>query len=129
MRGSARCCRRPVVESGLAASHFVAHSSTWVRASSSGIFLGTVALGAHVKKNELLGTIAEPLGVARASEIRASAQLVLSSGAVILPMVLEGEALFHIASFEDVREVADQVEQFQSIHVEAIESDDAPSIV
>lgn len=117
----ARGRKRPVREP------FVARSSTWVRAPASGIFLGTVALGAHVKKNELLGTIAEPLGDT-ASEIRAS-----RSGIVIgrssLPMVLEGEALFHIASFEDIREVADQVEQFQSIHEEAIESDDAPSIV
>jgi len=106
---------------------FVARSSTWVRAAASGIFLGTVALGAHVKKDDLLGTIAEPLGDTR-GEVRAS-----RSGIVIgrssLPMVLEGEALFHIASFEDVREVADQLEQFHSIHAEAIESDDAPSIV
>jgi hypothetical protein len=106
---------------------FVARSSTWVRAPASGIFLGTVALGAHVKKDDLLGTIAEPLGDTR-SEVRAP-----RSGIVIgrsnLPMVLEGEALFHIASFEDIREVADQVEQFHSTHAEAIESDDAPSIV
>ena len=44
-------------------------------------------------------------------------------------MVLEGEALFHIASFEDLREVADQVEEFQSAHEEAIESGSRPGIV
>lgn len=106
---------------------FVARSSTWVRAPASGIFLGTVSLGAYVKKDELLGTIAEPIGDI-GSEVRAS-----RGGIVIgrsnLPMVLEGEALFHIASFEDMREVADQVEEFQTTHVEAIESDSAPSIV
>jgi len=43
--------------------------------------------------------------------------------------VLEGEALFHIACFEDLREVAEQVEEFQTSHEEAIESGNEPSIV
>ena len=106
---------------------FVARSSTWVRAPASGIFLASAALGAHVKKDELLGTIVEPLGDTT-SEVRAA-----RGGIVIgrshLPMVLEGEALFHIASFEDVHEVAGQVEEFQSAHEEAIESGSAPGIV
>ena len=36
---------------------FVARSSSWVRAPASGIFRGVVSLGAHVKKDELLGTV------------------------------------------------------------------------
>ena len=106
---------------------FVARSSTWVRAPASGIFLASAALGAHVTKDELLGTIVEPVGDT-GSEVRAA-----RGGIVIgrsnLPMVLEGEALFHIASFEDLREVADQVEEFQSAHEEAIESGSRPGIV
>ena len=106
---------------------FVARSSTWVRAPASGIFLASAALGAHVAKDELLGTIVEPVGDT-GSEVRAA-----RGGIVIgrsnLPMVLEGEALFHIASFEDLREVADQVEEFQSAHEEAIESGSRPGIV
>ncbi len=106
---------------------FVARSSTWVRAPASGIFLGTVMLGAHVKKDEILGTIAESAGDAQ-SEVRASRGGIVI-GRSSLPMVLEGEALYHIASFEDVREVADQVEEFQTHHEEAIESDNTPTIV
>lgn len=106
---------------------FVARSSAWVRAPASGIFRGTVPLGAHVKNHELLGTIAEPVGDTE-SEVRAS-----RGGIVIgrsnLPLVLEGEALFHIASFEDLREVAEQVEEFQSSHEEEIESGSEPGIV
>ena len=106
---------------------FVARSSAWVRAPASGIFRGVVSLGAHVKNNELLGTIAEPVGDTE-SEVRAS-----RGGIVIgrsnLPLVLEGEALFHIASFEDLREVAEQVEEFQSSHEEEIESGSEPGIV
>lgn len=106
---------------------FVARSSAWVRAPASGIFRGTVSLGAHVKNNELLGTIAEPVSDTE-SEVRAS-----RGGIVIgrsnLPLVLEGEALFHIAGFEDLREVAEQVEEFQSSHEEEIESGGEPGIV
>jgi predicted deacylase len=106
---------------------FVARSSSWVRAPASGIFRGKVSLGAHVKNDELLGTVAEPVGETE-SDVRAS-----HGGIVIgrsnLPMVMEGEALFHVASFEDLREVAEQVEEFQSSHEEAIGAGDEPGIV
>ncbi len=117
VRGRKRPSREP----------FVARSSSWVRAPASGIFRGSVSLGAHVNKDERLGSIAEPVGDAE-SEVRAS-----FGGIVIgrsnLPLVREGEALFHVASFEDLREVAEQVEAFQSTHEEAIESGREPSIV
>ena len=106
---------------------FVARSSAWVRAPASGIFRGTVSVGADVKADDILGSIAEPVGDTEV-EVRAS-----RGGIVIgrsnLPLVLEGEALFHIASFEDLVEVAEQVEEFQTIHEEAIENGNEPSIV
>jgi len=106
---------------------FVARSSAWVRAPASGIFRGMVPVGAYVKADECLGSIAEPAGDTE-RDVRAS-----RGGIVIgrsnLPLVLEGEALFHIASFEDLDEVAGQVEEFQNIHEEAIENGDEPSIV
>ena len=47
------------------------------------------------------------------------------SGLVIgltqLPIVHQGDALFHVARFEDVGEVAQQVEDFQAAH-QGIES-------
>ena len=98
-----------------------------MRAPASGIFRGTVSLGAHVKKDGLLGTIAEPVGDTE-SEVRAALGGIVI-GRSNLPLVLEGEALFHIASFEDLRQVAEQVEEFQSAHEEAIESGSEPSIV
>jgi len=100
---------------------FVARSSAWVRAPASGIFHASVALGANVKKGDLLGAVMQLAGNSN-SEVRAT-----NGGIVIgrsyLPLVLEGEALFHVASFEDLPEVAVQVERFQSTHEEAIESD------
>jgi len=118
-RGSRRASREP----------FVARSSAWVRAPASGIFRGIVSLGAHVKKDELLGTIVQPVGDSdTVSDIRAShGGIVIGRGN--LPLVLEGEALFHVASFEDLREVAVHVEEFQTIHEEAIENAGEPGIV
>lgn len=102
------------------AEPFVARSSSWVRAPASGIFRGTVALGSRVKRDEQLGTV---------TELVADTECVVRSpfgGIVIgcskLPMVLEGEALYHVASFEALREVAEQVEEFQITHEEAIEN-------
>jgi predicted deacylase len=91
---------------------FVARSSIWVRASASGLFRKVCTLGARVKRGELLGLIDDPFG-GEEFEVTASA-----SGIVIgcsqIPLVHEGEALFHIARFEDVRGVAGQVESFQT---------------
>ncbi len=116
-RGKKRVSREP----------FVARSSSWVRAPASGIFTGSVSLGAHVKKDEQLGTITETVGDAE-SVIRAPLGGIVI-GRSKLPLVLEGEALFHIACFEDLREVAEQVEEFQTSHEEAIESGNEPGIV
>jgi predicted deacylase len=119
----------PPVRGGKPRSHepFVARSSAWVRAPASGLFLATVSLGAYVESDELLGSIAEPVGDIE-SEVRASRGGIII-GRSNLPLVLEGEALFHIASFEDTREVAEHVEEFQTSHEEDIETGGEPSIV
>ena len=44
------------------AEPFVARSSSWVRAPASGIFRGTVTLGARVQQDEKLGIVTEPIG-------------------------------------------------------------------
>ncbi len=113
--------KRPVREP------FVARSSSWVRAPASGIFRGTVSLGARVKKDDQLGTIAQTVGDTESDLLASSGGIVI--GRSNLPLVLEGEALFHIASFEDLRKVAVQVEEFQTEHEEAIESASEPGIV
>lgn len=93
---------------------FVARSSAWVRAPQSGIFRSLVPMGASVSKGELLGMVAAPYGKENAeSEVFAS-----SSGIVIgrtnLPLVNEGEALFHIARFNKPEEVATSLEAYHS---------------
>lgn len=93
---------------------FVARSSAWVRAPQSGIFRMIVPMGAHVNKNDLLGMVAAPYG----AENTEKPVLATYSGVVIgrtnLPLVNEGEALFHIARFNQPGEVADSVDAFHS---------------
>ncbi|MCX4189368.1 succinylglutamate desuccinylase/aspartoacylase family protein [Methylophaga sp. OBS3] len=91
---------------------FVARSSTWVRAPQSGIFRMLVPMGAHVKKGDCLGMVAAPYG-GETTETMVEASC---SGVIIgrtnIPLVNEGEALFHIARFNRPDEVADSVEAF-----------------
>ncbi len=93
---------------------FVARSSSWVRAPESGMFHSAKPLGARVERGEPIGAIADPFGD---SEIEVTAeQPGLVIGRTQLPMVHQGDALFHVARFEDVEEVAQHVEDFQAAH-------------
>ena len=93
---------------------FVARSSTWVRASRSGLFRKTASLGSRVKKGDVIGLIDSPFS-GRETEVNAVANGIII-GCAELPLVNEGEALFHIARFEDAKEVAQQVESMQQLH-------------
>lgn len=88
----------------------VARSSSWVRASDSGILRAMIPLGGRVKKGTLLGVVADPFGE---REIQVTAPF---SGIVIgrtnLPLVNEGDALYHIARFGDVSEAEAIVDEF-----------------
>jgi predicted deacylase len=90
----------------------VAKSSTWVRAPQSGILRTMKPLGATVTKDELMGFISDPFGDVE-KEVRAN-----SSGIIIgrtnIPLVNEGEALFHIAQFKSAHALAEQVGELQN---------------
>jgi predicted deacylase len=90
----------------------VARSSSWVRAERSGILRITSPLGARVRKDEVIGIISDPFGQ---MELEAKANCAgIIIGRTNLPLVNEGEALFHIARFESVRTAASTVEAFQA---------------
>lgn len=88
----------------------IAESSSWIRAPSSGILRSSVSLGARVKPDQVLGMISDPYGQAEV-ELKASAAGIVI-GRTNLPPVNEGDALFHIAHFEQNRQVAQNVEAF-----------------
>ena len=93
----------------------VARSSSWVRASESGILRAMVPLGARVKKNTLLGIVADPFGETEAKILSQFSGIVI--GRTNLPLANEGDALYHIARFEDIEEIEAKVDEFQEEHL------------
>jgi len=89
----------------------VAHSSSWVRAPDSGILRAMIPLGGRVKKGTLLGVIADPFGEREIQVIASFSGIVI--GRTNLPLVNEGEALYHIARFGDMQDIESKVDEFQ----------------
>lgn len=92
----------------------VAWSTAWVRAQDSGILRAMVPLGGRVKKNTLLGVIADPFGQREIQILAPFSGIVI--GRTNIPLVNEGEALYHIARFEDVKEAEAKVDTFHEEH-------------
>ena len=92
--------------------HVVIRSSTWVRAPQSGLIRTTMSLGSQVREGELLGFVADPFGV-NELEVRSPASGVVI-GRTNLPLVHEGDALFHVARHEGRQVVARSLDAFES---------------
>jgi len=92
----------------------VARSSSWIRAPDSGILRAMVALGSRVKKDTLLGVVSDPFGTTESNVTSTCAGIVI--GRTNLPLVNEGDALFHIARFEHVLDAIKQVDEFNEEH-------------
>lgn len=87
-------------------------SSTWVRASQSGILRRSVALGKLVKKGEYLGAIADPFGGNEIEVLSPVEGIVI--GGTNLPLVHEGDALVHIGRFEGTQVAAKAMDAFEN---------------
>ncbi len=99
----------------------VARSSNWVRAHFSGVFRTLVELGAHVEKDKLLGVISDPFGEVE-YEVKAVFEGIVI-GRTNLPLVNEGDALFHLARFRAVADVAEKIDEFHDdYHEELMDS-------
>lgn len=82
-----------------------AKSSHWIRAASSGSLRTLKSLGSFVQEGDLLGIISDPYGD-RKVEVPASKPGIII-GAVTMPLVNRGNALFHIATLEDIKFASD----------------------
>ncbi len=80
---------------------FIAYSSSWVRASRSGIHTAHKTLGDHVIKGDILGEISNPFGDHK-TLIKAHETGILI-GISKLPLANKGDALFHIACEKPVK--------------------------
>ncbi|MGB0919896.1 MAG: succinylglutamate desuccinylase/aspartoacylase family protein [Alphaproteobacteria bacterium] len=92
---------------------FVARSSKWVRAPHSGSLRTKRKVGDRVKAGDRLGIIADPYGDNEV-EVRATVTGIII-GQTLLPLVNNGDALFHIARFEDSEAVEEELENFEQM--------------
>lgn len=87
---------------------FIARQSGWVRASESGLVVHHKQLGDFVKKAELLATISDPFGQTL-GEVCSNADGIII-GKQNIPLVQEGEAMYHIAYFSHVDDVIENLD-------------------
>ncbi|HEY0914283.1 MAG TPA: succinylglutamate desuccinylase/aspartoacylase family protein [Solimonas sp.] len=77
----------------------LATRDSWVRAPASGILRAQVSLGEPVEEGQVLGMIGDPMGELDAPVLSSTAGVVI--GRVSMPLVHEGDALFHIAELAE----------------------------
>lgn len=114
--------RRPAPE-----PQYVSDSSSWVRAGQDGLFRASVALGARVAEGQPLGWISDPFGASQQPVEATFPGLVI--GRTNLPLVHEGEALFHVARFDHVGRVHRDMERFSESLEQGEEWGEEPPIV
>lgn len=110
-----------------AVTPYIANNSSWVRANSSGIVHNLKNLGDQVSKGTPLAEIGSPFGEV-ISTITAN-----KSGIIIgkqnIPLVQEGEAMFHIAFFsESDAEIAENIGAMQDTFTQSIEDTEGNSL-
>ncbi|WP_371188919.1 succinylglutamate desuccinylase/aspartoacylase family protein [Thalassotalea maritima] len=101
-------------------NYFIADKSGWIRASESGMVTHHFKLGDHVKKGEVLASIGSPYGELLGNVIASKSGVII--GKQNIPLVQEGEAMYHIAYFQDDNEeIAEQIETIEDELVNNVE--------
>ena len=88
----------------------VANTSRWLRAPQSGIFRALVSTGAHVKTDDTLAYVNDPLGE-NTVELKSTMDGIVI-GKTNLPLVYAGEAVFNIAAYEAPDKVSNRIEAY-----------------
>ncbi len=88
---------------------YIAYNSAWVRANESGIVRDMKYIGDLVKKGDTLAEIGSPFGTV-VDWVQANRDGIII-GKQNIPLVQEGDAMFHIAYFrENDEDVAEHIE-------------------
>ncbi|MFT5708559.1 MAG: putative deacylase [Oceanospirillaceae bacterium] len=91
---------------------YIVNSSVWLRANASGFVSQKIRLGDQVIKGDSLAEIGSPYGDV-IDTVKATRSGILI-GMQNIPLVQEGEAMFHIAYFsEDDDAIAEHIETVQ----------------
>lgn len=99
------------------AEPYIARSTKWFRAPTDGIFRPLVKLGARVEAGDTLGVISAPFSSQETVLTAATDGIVVCIHT--LPLVNEGEALFHIAHFSEATAVEVEI----AAHASKIQDD------
>jgi predicted deacylase len=97
---------RPTKRKRKQSEPFMAHRSTWVRATTSGVMRTLTSLGAKVSKGDAIGIIGDPMGNTETAVYCPEDGIVI--GKTNLPLVSEGDAVFHLACYHDLTDNAEQ---------------------
>lgn len=91
---------------------YIANNSAWIRANSSGIVRDLKGLGDQVAKGDIMAEIGNPMG--RVLDHVKATRSGIIIGKQNIPLVQEGEAMFHVAYFsEDDESIAEHIENIQ----------------
>ena len=90
-----------------------ARTSAWERATDSGFVQHHRNLGDRVKKQELLATIRDPYGTVLDQVYSRHEGIII--GKPKIPLVQEGEAMYHVAYFRQPDDVVEGLEQLQDL--------------
>lgn len=95
---------------------FVAKDSGWVRATGSGFVSHSSKLGDRVDKGDVLAEIKDPFG--EVFEQVCANQKAIIIGKQNIPLVQEGEAMYHLAYFNRLDDVVENLELMQENLIE-----------
>ncbi len=87
---------------------FIAKTSYWTRAPRSGAFSVKKKIGEKISEGDILAVISDPFG-RKEVKVYAEEDGILI-GAALLPLVNQGDAMFHIAIFKDSTRVKQAIE-------------------
>jgi predicted deacylase len=90
----------------------VSPRSQWLRATKSGVLTPIIKCGERVVKGQKIATISDTYG-RLAEEVLARSEGIVV-GVLMLPVVHEGDALFHIAYFDDAELVESEISDFDA---------------
>lgn len=97
----------------------ITKNTQWVRSTESGMLRTIRALGDTVRKDEIVAFIDEPLGD-KSFELKAPFDGVII-GKSEIPLVQEGDAIFHIAKFRNLEDAEDKIDYFNENVIESSE--------
>lgn len=86
--------------------------SMWVRADIDGIMRPVARLGQKVRKGQRLAMVADPFGETEVSVLSPISGIVICVNN--LPLVNEGEAIYHVARFDELGEAEKAMDYFRS---------------